>query len=304
MARAPRVAVAISTRNRPRQLARCLTSIANGSLRPAAIVVVDQSVGDETEQVILAQRAAGLPLDYVRHRDSGLGASQNVALRRALEPYVAVIDDDCVAEQTWLATIARTLQADAVDLVGGRVLPMESEGEHVFPVSSRTATIRRRFAGRALPWLIGSGNNFAVRRELFLQIGGCDERLGPGSPAHGGVDMDLFYRLTRAGARALYEPDAVVYHERQTAGDRKARRPMYGRGTGAAIALWLKQGDVYALRVLLGWLSMRSGTLARALLRADGRVAREELVMLASTARGLLHGFSVGASARKSSPAT
>jgi GT2 family glycosyltransferase len=152
----------------------------------------------------------------------------------------------------------------------------------------------REFAGRAAPWHVGSGNNFALRRDVYLGIGGCDERLGPGSPAQGGVDMDLFYRLLRSGARIRYEPDALVLHERQSPEERAVRRPMYGFGMGACFGLWLRERDWYALPLLGRWLALRLARVARPRDVGRPQMAREELAILASTTRGLVHGLRAG----------
>jgi GT2 family glycosyltransferase len=296
------ITVAVSTRDRPVALDRCLASLVANC--PTVVIVVDQSTADDTARLVDRHRASGLPIEYVKHGGAGLGASQNAAISRASSEFVAVVDDDCVASPDWLSSLERALASDELDLVGGRVLPMEPEGDRVHPVSSRTSTVRRRLGRGALPWLVGSGNNFLVRRELFLRIGGCDERLGPGSPLDGGVDIDLFHRLLGAGARALYEPDAIVYHERQTSAARRERRPMYGRGTGAAIAFWLRGGDWRALRVLLAWIWLRANLLFGALVRANGPAIREELVMLRSTIGGLVAGLSASRASKSRAPAS
>ena len=288
------ITVGISTLDRPAALARCLASLAAGAMHPDEIIVVDQAQGAEASEVAAEASRAGLRIEYVRQEGRGLGRSQNEIFRRARYAVVAVIDDDCVADARWLAAIVSAFAEGSVDAVAGRVMPMEPEGERRFPVSSRTSTERRDFTGPSLPWLVGSGNNFAVAREWLARIGGCDERLGPGSPARGGVDMDLFHRLLRAGARLRYEPDAIVHHERQTRAERLARRPMYGRGMGACVGLWLRQGDSHALRVLGAWLLLRTRLAAAALRRRDWLGVREELMMLRGTVGGLGHGLVVG----------
>jgi GT2 family glycosyltransferase len=286
------VSVAISTRRRADALSRCLRALGRGTVQPREIVVVDQSDDDGSERVVREHAAAGLPLRYERMEALGLGAAQNAAVRRASSTFVAVTDDDCVVDERWLEAVMRAFASDpALDVVTGRVLPLPSEGERTWPVSLRESTTRALFAAHAPPWDVGSGNNFTVRRATFLRIGGCDERLGPGSPARGGVDMDLFYRLLRAGARIRYEPDAIVRHERQDYASRLARRPMYGRGMGAMVSLRLREGDAGVVGLLTGWMALRLRLLARAVLRRDGRAAREELVMLRSTIGGIAHGL-------------
>ena len=258
---------------------------------PSEVVVVDQSPDRTAEPVVSA--AKRLPkVTYLHDRGIGLGHGQNLAVRTADQPVVAVLDDDCVADPRWLACVHARLEGDGVDLVGGRVLPLPDRRSDVVPVSSRTSGDTQVFDRRAVPWALGSGNNFALRREWFERVGGCDERLGPGAPGRGGLDMDLFYRLLRAGARGLYDPELVVYHEQKSVEDRLARRVPYGFGMAAACVIWLREGgDRYAARVFGAWLSMRVRLLVRALLRGRWRSVREELLVLRGTAQGTLYGL-------------
>ena len=182
----------------------------------------------------------------------------------------------------------------APDAVTGPVLPLGPETPGLYAVSSRISSSPADFAGRALPWLVGTGGNFAARRDWLLRVGGFDERLGAGSPGGSGEDMDLLYRLLRAGARIRYEPRAVVFHERQPRDRRLASRSAYGRGIGACCGLWLRGRDPHALAVLGGWLRMRGSMAAGALRRRQWGGVREELLVLGGTARGLVYGLRSG----------
>jgi GT2 family glycosyltransferase len=286
------LSVAISTRDRPDALERCLRSLAGGDARPAEVVVVDQSADEATREVVDRCRQSVGVLTYVRSAPVGLAVSQNLAVAHATHPIVAVIDDDCVADRRWLAALDASFAAsDAIAAVTGPVLPMESEGERQYAVASRVSPDQRDFSGIHAPWYVGSGNNFAVRREWFQRIRGCDERLGPGSPGQGAVDMDLFYRLLRAGARIRYVPEALVRHERQTKAGRMSRRSMYGHGMGAMCVFLAREGDRYAPRMLARWALFRSRLLAASLLRGHWLGVQEEWLMLGGTLRGLIHGL-------------
>jgi len=290
------ISVVISTLDRPDALAACLEGVLAQAPAPFEVVVVDQSAGPATRELV--ERTAGGPTElvYVKHRGRGLGASQNTAVAVARGDIVAVIDDDCVPGGGWLRALRRAF-AEGEDrvLVAGRVLPLGPARPGLYPVSSRTSTRPASFAGRVAPWHVGSGNNFAVRRSAFLAVDGCDERLGPGSPGRGGVDMDLFYRLLRAGGRASYDPAAVVYHEQKPLDERLARRPLYGYGTGACFALWARQRDAAAPWLLIRWMGWRGARLALAAVRGNWTLAREESLMLASTIAGLGYGLSAPA---------
>jgi GT2 family glycosyltransferase len=284
------ISVAIATRDRPQALGRCLQSLHAGRVLPAEIVVADQSSGPETRSVVAAERAR-----WVDGGAGGLAGGQNAAFRQATMPVIAVLDDDCVADPGWLEQLERTFADDpGLALVGGRVLPLPAAGERAFPVASRTSTRRREFRGRSAPWNVGSGNNFALRREWFDRVGGGDERLGPGSPGQGGLDLDLFYRVLRAGGRALYDPDAVVHHEPATRTGRIERRRPYGYGMGAACTLRLREGDLYAVWLLAGWLVLRVRVLGGALLARRWSALREEALVLGGTAAGTMHGLRRG----------
>jgi len=286
------VSVAISTLDRPDALARCLRSLADGTALPAEVVVVDQSPGETARQVVDA--AQGLPrVVHVPQRRTGLSLGQNEAVARTTSAVVAVLDDDCVADPGWVEAVSRVLGEERpVDVVGGRVLPLEDGGAGL-AVSSRTGTERLSFDRRDRPWDVGSGNNFAFRRAWFERVGGCDPRLGPGSPGRGACDIDLFYRLMRAGARAAYEPELLVLHERATRGQRLARRVPYGFGMGSACAIWLRERDGRALRVLANWLGLRIGRIVSSLRERNWLGVWEEALVLGGTARGLLHGLRV-----------
>ena len=286
------ISVAITTRDRPEALARCLESLWAGRVFPAEMVVADQSADTQSRAVALAASRPELPVHWVHRRSGGLAGGQNTAVRQTSMPVVAVLDDDCVADPGWIEVLERTFARDpGLALVGGRVLPLPPSGDNVFPVASRTSQTRREFRDRSAPWNVGSGNNFGVRREWFDRIGGCDERLGPGTPGQGGLDIDLFYRLLRAGGRALYEPAAIVGHAPATREGRLDRRRPYGHGMGAACAIRLREGDRYAARLLGGWLALRLRVLASGL--RDGRLGalHEEALVLAGTAAGVVHGL-------------
>jgi GT2 family glycosyltransferase len=292
------VSVAVSTLDRPDALARALDSLAAGTALPADVVVVDQSPRQTARAV--AEDDRGLPhVLYVPQRRTGLSVGQNEAVAHTTAAVVAVLDDDCRADPRWIETVHRLLAEDGpADVVGGRVLPLEDGRPGLHAVSSRTGVERRDFERRDRPWEVGSGNNFAFRRAWFDRVGGCDARLGPGSPGRGACDVDLFYRLMRAGARAAYEPDLLVLHERATREQRLARRVPYGFGMGAACAIWLREHDRCASRVLANWLLLRLQRIVDSLRSRSVLGVWEEALVLAGTARGLLHGLRVAGAGR------
>jgi GT2 family glycosyltransferase len=286
------ITVIIATRNRPASLARCLDTLLTGEVLPTEVIVVDQSDDDETQAVVEQRLLSGKRILYIRQEQRGLSASRNAGIARANCPVVAITDDDCVPDQGWIATIKQAFSSPyAPDAVTGRVLPLGPDIPGLYAVSSRRSVIRAEFSGKIEPWLVGTGGNFAVTRQWLDRIGPYDVRLGVGSPGGAGEDMDFFYRLTSAGARVLYEPDSIIYHERQSKARRIASRSSYGRGIGVFCAIWLRRRDTYALQILYRWLFNHSWAIAVALRHGRWISVYEELLMLEGVIGGLFQGL-------------
>jgi GT2 family glycosyltransferase len=286
--------VAIATLDRPYGVARCLDALEAGRMLPAEIVVVDQSAGDETEHLVTRQRRGIAPVRYIRQTRRGLSASRNAGLSMASQPIVAMTDDDCVPGEGWVDALAESFLATGVSAVSGRVLPLGPEVPGMYAVSSRLSTEQACFERKSPPWLAGSGGNFAVARDVWQRLGGFDERLGAGSRGQAAEDMDFIYRMLAAGERILYEPRAVIYHERQDLHRRIASRWTYGYGMGAACGKWLRTSDPYALRLLAGWIVWRSRGLLTALRLRETQAAQEHGLMLRGTLAGLAYGLRLG----------
>jgi GT2 family glycosyltransferase len=285
------ITVAVSTMNRPVELRRCVDAILAGSQLPAELLIVDQSSDDRTAEMIAGagwgQRVA---LRHVRCTPRGLAASRNAATEHASRPIIAFTDDDCVPDAGWLAAIATAFGGpDRPDVVTGRVLALEGHGG-AHAVSTRTQVAAQCFQGRTIPWDVGTGGNGAFRRAWLERVGGFDERLGAGSPGQSAEDMDLLYRVLRAGARACYAPGAVVFHARTDRQGMRARAHAYGFGMGAFWALLAAAGDPYALCIAARWLADRAMMLAATTCRGQWWRAADEIRAVLAAVRGVAYG--------------
>jgi len=282
--------VLIATRDRPRALERCVQAILDGDVWPRQIIVVDQ--GAEPALSGLTPNPGNPERVVLRDDGIGLSRARNLALEAARCPVAAVIDDDCVPTPRWLASIIEALDREPVaDCICGPVLPLPPEGMKRYPTSTRASLEAADYQGPAVPWQVGTGGNFAIRTRLARRLGGYDPRLGAGSPSGASEDIDLIYRVLRAGARIRYAPAALVHHERADAGRRRATRSSYGRGIGAFIGTHLRAGDLRAAALLPRWLLQRAGLLARAAAHADREAMAEELIVMRATCGGLVHGL-------------
>jgi N-acetylglucosaminyl-diphospho-decaprenol L-rhamnosyltransferase len=210
------------------------------------VVVVDNGSSDGS---VAALVAADPTVRVIRPgRNLGYGAGANAGARHARHGLLLVCNPDLVLHEGSLAALAAAAAArpDAA-VVGPRVLTAEGE---VFPSARSFPTIAEA-AGHAFVGLVSeenrwtrrykrpladpvdpvdpgdaaepagaapsatgatdvdwvSGACFLVRQEAFTSVGGFDEAYFMYVE-----DVDLCWRLRRAGWAVLYEPAAVVTH--------------------------------------------------------------------------------------------
>jgi GT2 family glycosyltransferase len=240
------ISVVVATRNRPRQLADCLSSLLRQTRAAALVVVVDDAPGGDLTPAVVARARRRGPVRYAEGERGGLAAAHNRGLREVTTPLVAFTDDDVVAQEDWLEhVVAAFAAAPDVACVTGRIAPLEIETlaqallegyagygkgstRQIFDLgANRPADPLFPFAAGKL----GSGANMAFTRAVLDELGGFDPALGAGTRAMGGDDLSAFFEVIQRGHRLVYEPTAVVRH-RHSPDYRALKRQVYGYGVG------------------------------------------------------------------------
>ncbi len=239
--------VVVCTREQPRGLERCLASLVRQSYPCFSILVVDNAPTTDCSQSVVARlRAGALPIDYVVEPRPGLAWARNRAIQTVREGILAWIDDDEVADEFWLAELARGfVEHSGVDAVSGIMLPaelrtsaqvwFEQYGGHHKHRGFDSITFSPRAGLRQSPLYplppFGTGGNMAFRREALVQLGGFDTALGAGTLSKGAEDTRAFTDLLLDGGTVVYQPTAVTHHfHRETRAE--LRRQMFGYGAG------------------------------------------------------------------------
>jgi glycosyltransferase involved in cell wall biosynthesis len=300
------ITVAVATCGRPRQLARCLGALAEGTRRPDELIVVDQAPCGEARQAV--EQCGIAAARYLEQARRGVSASRNLALAVSSGTVLAVTDDDCVPDAEWLSALACALDRDpAADAVTGPILALGPRPPGTHAVALRAVSVAADHQAPILPWAVGSGGNFAAPRAVLIREGGWDERLGPGSPGQAAEDSELLYRILRGGGIVRSDPAVVVRHEWQTWDRRLQTRWSYGYGISALCGLWLHDGDRFTLTMLGSYADTHLRQLAVALVRLDLARIREHTLALASVGPGFMYGLRAARGrdrARSSMPAT
>lgn len=210
------------------------------------VLVVDDGSDDQTARLC---RAAGHRV-ITHEANRGLAAARNTGLTAAATDLVAFTDDDCEPESSWIEELlaARDRHPDAVAW-GGPASAVDDAGllgryhRDTDPLSPLELDLA---AGDSLLYRLGrylrrsaapaptgerevfsvAGANMLLDRRAVLSHGGFDERF-----RFGGEEEDLFRRLSIAGRRVVFTPQARVGHRFQnTVAELVRRSRAYGRG--------------------------------------------------------------------------
>ena len=258
-ARRPSVSVVVTTCCNPVRLSRCLRSILASDCDDFEVIVVENRPGSVATREMLAEQFANSSrLRYVEEPRRGLSWARNAGLAAADGELVAFTDDDVIVDPAWIRRSAETFELrDDVACVTGLILPLELETDTQVLLEQFMA-LSKGFSRQIFclpeslethpllpytPGAVGSGANTVLRADIARDLGGFDPRLGTGTPAAGGEDLDLYIRLLRGGHAVAYEPGAIVWHAHPS-GASKLRRQVYwyGVGLGATLAKRLFAG--------------------------------------------------------------
>lgn len=289
----PPVTIAIVSWNTRDLLERCLDSLKPEVERGCAEVWVVDNASEDGSPDLVRERYPWVRL-VASEENHGFGRAVNLVARQTRSEWIATANADIALHPGALDELLEAGRRDpGAGAVAPRLLLPTGATQHsvfAFPTItfslllavgafrfSRTIGDRRAFPGhwdteraRRVPWAIAAF--WLVRRRAFDEIGGFDERQWLYAE-----DLDISWRLHRAGWATRYVPSAHVEHESsasttQLFGPELA--PHWQRATYGSIAR--RRGSAYARGVaalnLFGAI-LRYGRLAVRSLRQPDRAA-------------------------------
>jgi GT2 family glycosyltransferase len=215
-----KVSIVVISKNEP-ALAETLESfvpLLDGLV--AEVVVVDASAG--RLDFIRDQHEWVKWVPFIPRPDAGvtIPEQRNIGVAEAIGDVIVFTDCGCVPEPEWLPRLLAPILEGGEQVTCGRT---GSRGRSVYEGTPDGVAFSAR-SGAAPEHVEECPTiNMAFRRELFERVGGFDESFQYGS------DIDFSWRLTRAGARIRYVPDAVVVHDWGDSRRQTHRAIAYGR---------------------------------------------------------------------------
>ncbi len=153
----------------------------------------------------------------------GPADKRDLALQHSTAEIFAFLDDDAYPKSDWLKKALVHFEDAQVAAVGGPgVTPRESSllahaSGHVYSsVLASGRYVYRYVPGKNIMEVDDYPScNFIVRRNVFEELGGFDNKFWPGEDTK--LCLDITKKL---GRKIIYDPDVVVYHYRRDLGIR------------------------------------------------------------------------------------
>ncbi len=213
----PTVTIIIVNWNGAHFIERCLSSLVSQTVPAHEIILVDNASSDASLEIV--RRFPSVRV-LAQGKNLGFARANNLAVEAADKnaEWIALLNPDAVAEQDWLARLiaATKCKPDVAafgsrQMVFGKAGMLDGTGDvcHVSGLVWRNGYGRLQNATDRIATEIFSPCACAAlyRRDAFVKAGGFDEDYFCYVE-----DVDLGFRLRLAGHRAMYVPDAVVYH--------------------------------------------------------------------------------------------
>ena len=213
---------------------RCVNSMTTVGIPEHAVIVVDNASSDDSVAFI------SFVLPRVRiiqtNSNNGFGAGLNVGVRHTNSEYVVILNPDTLFISNITDALSRIFDNDpSIGIIGLNLLnpdltPQFSARRFYsfldiiirrtklwkiwpFKVLNERHLMKEHFASKKsfdADWVMGTG--FAIRRDLFDQLGGMDERYFLYME-----DVDLCARVWAAGYRVTCNPELAIIHDHQRA---------------------------------------------------------------------------------------
>ena len=226
-----------------------MQSIADQTLRPREVIIVDGGSRDGTQlHVEWWHGRLGCPLRLIELPGANISTGRNAGIAAARAPIVAITDVGVRLDSHWLETIIAPFADERVSMSAGFFV---ADPQTTFEVAMG-ATVLPQFDEIDPAIFLPSSRSVAVRKIAWASVGGYPEWLDYCED----VVFDL--ALREAGHGVAFAPDAIVrFRPRATMRAFWHQYFRYARGDGKA-GLWPKRHAVRYLTYagLLGMIAV------------------------------------------------
>lgn len=211
------VSIIIPTFHRTESLFRLLKNLSGIGFR-GEVVVVEQEERHATDIVTLAKKLS-LNISYVYMKHASTSRAMNLGVTHATGEYVLFLDDDVLGSDGFITQHLSNFADKDVAATVGRCITNGQKIEAEYTKTGRINWIGGFSDGfsstikQEVDTVIGC--NCCFRKEIYLQVGGIDERF-TGNALR--LESDLSLRLKKSGYKIIFDSLAEVQHLREPSG--------------------------------------------------------------------------------------
>ena len=198
----PTLTAAVPVYNGARYIGATIDSLLNQSQPAEDILVIDDGSTDNTVEICRKH-----PVRLIEHKDNqGLATARNTAIENTETDIILYIDVDAPAHEDLVRIISDAYNKPGIGGVGGQGI---ESNIHTLADRWRRAHAQQGHGDKSkeVDHLFGLCMSYSL--EVLREVGGFNPEFRTN-----GEDMDMGLRVTNAGYRLLYLPEAIVYHQR------------------------------------------------------------------------------------------
>jgi GT2 family glycosyltransferase len=228
----PLVSVIVVNHNRAELLRQCLRSLLEQTYVSTEILVVDNGSSDHSRTVVESFTDAPIRL-LALECNRGFAGGNNVAIREAEGDFIALMNNDAMADPGWIEALIRVAQSseEKVGMYASKILFSQTDvidkAGHMMYLDGQN---RGRGTGerdqgqyeQVEETFFPDGCAALYRRQMLEEVEGFDE-----SFFAYGDDADLGVRCRWLGWKCLYVPEAVVHHRHSSTVGRFSSQKVY-----------------------------------------------------------------------------
>ncbi len=209
-----KVSVVIPTKNRSALLAQTIERVESQTFprEQYEVIVIDNDSADDTRSVLEQKRRTFSNLKCGFQDKPGAGATRNAGLRMAAGELVVFIDDDVQAEPGLIQSHVEYQDKNpGASIIGAVTIPW-GETTEPFLRYLRDHRILNPYTPSKGPIDFSYYHtcNVSTPTNVLLKVGGFNEAF----TIYGMEDIELGYRLEKAGSRMIFAPEAKALHYR------------------------------------------------------------------------------------------
>jgi glycosyltransferase involved in cell wall biosynthesis len=210
-----KISVGIITKNRLHNLIDCIQSIV--PQLPDEIIVVD-STTDKNQRTKTHQflKKLSVAFQYIYEPKPGFSTARNNVLRKARHPWVAFIDDDCLADPQWISSMKSSITAYP------HVAAIVGRSETAFPSNPFALAARLHELQWKLPAIykthlrdleVLDTKNIVFRASFLASHHLQFDTRPPFGTLWPHDDIDFGMQIAEARGKARWNPSMIIYHK-------------------------------------------------------------------------------------------